>query len=520
MLDLEQKLYQMIINRLDGDKLSSASYREQAVALVNKGIGGFILFGGKKDETKGFIDRLQSLSAIPLFIASDIERGVGQQVGEATRFPSQMAVAAAINKNNADDVELLKNAINAIAQEALDIGINMPLIPVLDVNRNPDNPIICTRAFSDDPEEVAWYGKTYITVLEEAGVLSCAKHFPGHGDTSIDSHIELPVISKPLNELINIDVYPFREAVRAGVSSIMTGHLSIPAIDILPATLSKMIITGLLRKELGYEGIIMTDALNMSALKEYKQVPVQCLNAGFDILLHPENVNSVMEELKQAVSCGEIKEETIDSAVTRILKFKSKIKCPGKPEGCNDKKTGKIFLFDGISYSRHAVLSDTISERAVTLVKNTPGVLPIRDIQDVYLVFAGDESVYKGSPLINYLPNNTALHVGAGFKPAPEGQTHRAAPAIIVAIFTNIAAWKGSSGINEEEVQFIRKLIRKSRHSLILSFGSPYVLRHFNEADILIAAYDPTDQAQSSVIKCLKGERGFQGRLPVNFELR
>jgi beta-glucosidase-like glycosyl hydrolase len=520
MLNLEQKLYQLIINRLDGDKLSSASYREQAIALVNKGIGGFILFGGKKDETKNFIDKLQSLSKMPLFIASDIERGVGQQVAEATRFPSQMSVAAAINKNKADDVELLKNAINAIAREALDIGINMPLIPVLDVNRNPDNPIICTRAFSDDPEEVAWYGITYITVLEKAGVLSCAKHFPGHGDTSIDSHIELPVISKSLKELVDIDILPFVEAVTAGVSSIMVGHLSIPAFDILPATLSEKIITGLLRNNLGYKGIIMTDALNMSALKEYEHVPVQCINAGFDILLHPENVNSVIEELKQAVSYGKIKEETINSAVTRILKSKSKIKRPEKPEGYNVKESGKSPLFDGISYIKHAVLSDMISERAVTLVKNTPGVLPIRDIRDFHLVFAGDENSYNQGPLRGFIPDYSSVSVGAGFKPALEEQQYRAAQTIIVAIFTNVAAWKGSSGISEGEIRYLKELMNKSRHSIVISFGSPYVLRHFNEAEILIAAYDPTEQAQSSVIKCLNGELSFRGRLPVNFELR
>ena len=308
MLTLEQKLYQLIINRLDGDKLSSVSYRERAIALVNKGIGGFILFGGKKDETKSFIDKLQSLSEIPLFIASDIERGVGQQIGEATGFPSQMSVAAAINKNNADDVELLKNAINAIAQESIDIGINMPLIPVLDVNRNPDNPIICTRAFSDDPEEVAWFGKTYVTVLEKAGVLSCAKHFPGHGDTSIDSHIELPVISKSLKELVDIDILPFVEAVTAGVSSIMVGHLSIPAIDTLPATISIKIITNLLRKELSYEGLVLTDALNMSALNKEKHVSAQCINAGVDILLHPANADSTVKELLQAIDSGEVED--------------------------------------------------------------------------------------------------------------------------------------------------------------------------------------------------------------------
>jgi beta-glucosidase-like glycosyl hydrolase len=495
MLTLEQKLYQLIINRLDGDRLSSASYQEQAIELVNKGIGGFILFGGKKDETQNFIDKLQSLSEIPLFIASDIERGVGQQIGGATRFPCEMAVASAINKNKADDVELLRNAINAITREALDIGINMPLIPVLDVNRNPDNPIICTRAFSDDPEEVAWFGKTYITVLEKAGVLSCAKHFPGHGDTSIDSHIELPVISKPLQELTKIDIHPFRGAVRAGVSCIMIGHLSIPAIDTLPATLSKKIITDLLRKELGFEGIIMTDALNMSALKEYKGVPVQCLNAGFDILLHPANADSTVKELLQAIDSGEVEDGKIDDAVERIMKFKVKIKNIERQEG---------------NYERHTELSTIISDKSITLVKDTPGVLPIKDIKDVYLAFVGDESVYKGAPLRGFIPDNPFVSSGTGLNPAP---------IIIIAIFTNVAAWKGSSGISEGEIRYIKELMNKSRHSIVISFGSPYVLRHFIEADILIAAYDPTEQAQSSVIKCLKGELSFQGRLPVTLNL-
>jgi beta-glucosidase-like glycosyl hydrolase len=256
MLSLEQKLYQLIINRLDGVKLSSSSYRERAMELVQKGVGGFIIFGGKKDEVRSFVDNLQSVSEMPLFIASDIERGVGQQIEGATRFSCQMAVSAAINKNRTDDVKILHDAIHAVAREAIDTGINMPLIPVLDVNRNPDNPIICTRAFSDDPEEVAWYGNTYIKIIEDAGLISCAKHFPGHGDTSIDSHIELPVILKSRKDLLEIDIYPFVEAVKAGVSSIMVGHLSVPAIDTLPATLSEKIITDLLRKELSYEGLV------------------------------------------------------------------------------------------------------------------------------------------------------------------------------------------------------------------------------------------------------------------------
>ncbi|MBI4849929.1 MAG: beta-glucosidase, partial [Nitrospirae bacterium] len=363
MLSLEQKLYQLIINRLDGDKLSSIAYRERAFEFVKKGIGGFILFGGKKDEVKSFIAELQSISETPLFIASDIERGAGQQVNGATRFPCQMAIAAAINRENPDDVKVLEDAISAIADEARDIGINMPLIPVLDVNRNPDNPIICTRAFSDDPEEVSWYGNMYIRTLEAAGRISCAKHFPGHGDTSMDSHIELPVIHKSRQELTDVDLFPFREAVKAGVSSIMIAHLSVPAFDALPATLSEKVITDLLRKELGYEGLVLTDALNMSALEEIEDVPAQCINAGVDILLHPVNADAVVEELKEAMSAGEVAEGKIDAAVDRILNFKKKITplCPPLP-----------------NYEKHAELSLAISDKAITLVKDTPGLLPVK----------------------------------------------------------------------------------------------------------------------------------------------
>ncbi|MBI5099737.1 MAG: hypothetical protein HZB30_10925 [Nitrospirae bacterium] len=494
MLSLEQKLYQLIINRLDGVKLSLSSYREKAIELVQKGVGGFIIFGGKKDEVKSFIDNLQTVSEIPLFMASDIERGVGQQIEGSTHFPCQMAVSAAINKNKIDDVKILHDAIHAVAQEAIDIGINMPLIPVLDVNRNPDNPIICTRAFSDNPEEVAWYGNAYIRILEDTGLISCAKHFPGHGDTSIDSHIELPVISKSLNNLVDIDILPFVEAVKAGVSSIMIGHLSIPAIDILPATLSEKIITNLLRKDLSYEGLVLTDALNMSALNKEKHVPAQCINAGADILLHPADADLTVEELEHAIDSGEVHEIKINVAVERILRMKARI------------KNIKIQEAD---YESHRELSTIISDKSVTLVKDTSGVLPINDVKGVYLAFVGDESVYKGTPLRGFIPDNSSFSVGAGFKPAPT---------IIIAIFTNIAAWRGSSGIREEEIHGIIKLIKTSRHSIVISFGSPYVLRHFMSADVLIAAYDTAVQAQLSVIKCLKGEVGFPGRLPVELK--
>jgi beta-glucosidase-like glycosyl hydrolase len=486
---LEKKLYQLIIVRLNGDELSSPLYCEGLFELVQKGIGGFIIFGGQKDEVKELVSRLQSASKTPLFIASDIERGVGQQIEGCSHFPSQMAVAAAIDENDDEDIELLRNAVRAVADEAVDIGINVPLIPVLDININPDNPIICTRAFSDKPEDVAWYGSTYIKVIEGSGLLSCAKHFPGHGDTDIDSHISLPIISKPLNELMQTDILPFREAVNAGVSSIMAGHLSIPAIDTLPTTISRKMIE-LLRGELGYEGLIMTDALNMDALEEIGDVAAKCINAGYDIILHPADAALTVEELKRSVLSDEINEKKIDMAVERILKYKSKI-------------NGQRPVTD---YKKHVELFQAVSDRSITLVKDTAGGLPLTDLQNTSCVYIFDENRHDLQVLKKAFQRAGSIAECNGMDMSDT---------VVFALFTSIAAWEGSSGIRNENIDIIKGLIANAGRSIVISFGSPYVLRHFGEADVLIAAYDPSGQAQASVIKCLKGEIVFQGRLPV-----
>ena len=489
MSALEKKLYQLIIVRLNGYDLSSPAYREGLFELVQKGIGGFIVFGGRKDKVKEIVFELQSASETKLFIASDIERGVGQQIEGCSHFPSQMAVAAAIDENDDEDIELLRNAVRAVADEAVDIGINVPLIPVLDININPDNPIICTRAFSDKPEDVAWYGSTYIKVIEASGLLSCAKHFPGHGDTDIDSHISMPVISKSLNELMQTDVFPFREAINAGVSSIMAGHLSIPSIDPLPTTISRKMVE-LLREELGYEGLIMTDALNMDALEKIGDLAAKCMNAGYDIILHPADADLTVEELKRSVLSGKLNEEKIDSALERISKYKSKIRV---------KRSAP-------DYAEHGKLFRDISDRAVTLVKDSPGVLPLKDLQDISLVYTFDENRHDLQVLKKTFQR--AVNI-------VESSKSELSETVVFSLFTSIAAWEGSSGIRNQEVDIIKGLIASAGRSIVISYGSPYVLRHFGEADVLIAAYDSSGQAQDSVVKCLKGKVVFQGRLPV-----
>lgn len=486
----EKKLYQLIISRLNGAELFSPSYSEGLFELVRKGIGGFIIFGGRKYGVRDLVSKLRSASETPLFIASDIERGVGQQIEDGSYFPPQMAVAAAIDKNRKEDVELLRNAVRAVADESADIGINMPLIPVMDVNLNPDNPIICTRAFSDKPADVAWYGSIYINVIQSRGLLSCAKHFPGHGDTDTDSHISLPVISKSRDELLRTDILPFREAVNAGVSSIMAGHLSVPAIDALPTTISAEMI-GLLRDDMRYDGLIMTDALNMDALNEIGDAAVRCIKAGYDIILHPADADRTVTELERAVSSGELDETVIDAALERILKYKSKIAV--RPKNPPD-------------YKEHERLFELISDRSITLVKDSPGLLPLNGLENTPLVYTFDKNRHDLTVL-----KETFLKTGT----VSESGGADFADTVVIALFTSIAAWAGSPGISGEETDIIKQIINKSRRSIIISFGSPYVLRSFPEAGVLIAAYDPSAQAQASVLKCLRGEADFRGRLPV-----
>jgi beta-glucosidase-like glycosyl hydrolase len=492
MLDLSHKIFQLIINRIDGDNLSNSSYQDKTFDLVRKGIGGFIIFGGNKDKVKEFVQSLQSIADIPLFIASDIERGAGQQFKGATNFPSLMAIAAAIDQNDSSHVQILDNYIKSVAEEAIDIGINMPLIPVLDVNLNPDNPIICTRSFSDNPQRVSWFGRKYIEILQNSGLVSCAKHFPGHGDTAIDSHISLPVISKSEEELMRSDLIPFIEAIKSGAGSIMMGHLSIPSIDSLPATLSKKIVTDLLRKQLGYTGLVMTDALNMSALSEFENVPTQCINAGNDIILHPADPIKTADELKHAVDSGFITEDKIETAFKRVMQYKSGLKTFGQVNP---------------DYEEHKNIAENLFSKSITLVSGKPDQ-SMYGFSKADLIYTGDDSKIDISTLKKYMPNVVPISQYTG----PFNDK------IIIALFTTVAAWQGSSGISDDDQEKLKQIINKAQNSVVISFGSPYVLRHFKNADLLIAAYDSSLYAQKAVFECLKNNKDFEGSLPVNID--
>ena len=272
--------YQFMVPRLNGQEIRErfSYYR----SLVRKGVAGFIVFGGELETVRVYIQKLQEAAEIPLIVSSDLERGLGQQLNGGTHFPPAMAMATAYKnrqrttgkgpkEHTSRDLAFIRKSFAAVAEEAKYAGINTIFAPVLDINTNPQNPIIAGRAFGEEPGIVSLLGTEMIRTLQKNGIAACGKHFPGHGDTSIDSHIKLPVLKQDMARLRRYELKPFMAAVAAGVRMLMLGHLGVPAIDPsgIPVSFSEKAVQ-FIRRSMGYDGILLTDALNMGGIGRFR----------------------------------------------------------------------------------------------------------------------------------------------------------------------------------------------------------------------------------------------------------
>ena len=348
-LTLSQLVAQMVVVRTTGHLFDHqieypAWEADQATLdhyVKNLGVGGVILLGGSAAEVGLKAHHLQSQSAVPLLIAADIEEGVGQRFAGATWFPPPMALSAVANQDFARALSYAEAMGRTTAQEAAAIGINWLLAPVVDVNNNPKNPVINVRAFGQSAQEVAALTKAFIQGTRDYGVLTTAKHFPGHGDTDLDSHLELPVLPHTLDRLNDIEWVPFKEAIAAGIDAIMTAHLKVPALDSdYPATLSTLTLTGILRQSFGFNGLIVTDALVMGAITNTfgpYEAAVLAVEAGADVLLMPHDPEGVIHTLVEAVATGRLSQQRLLDSVERI--WRAKQRCTSlltlPPESCH-----------------------------------------------------------------------------------------------------------------------------------------------------------------------------------------
>ncbi len=528
-MSVEEKIGQLLFTTYHGSfTAKDAPAYQQILHDVNDlHVGGFIVtthgspLGIVKSQaypTAALINQMQAKSKLPLLVGADFERGTAMRLDEGTSFPTAMAVAAGGDSKDAYTMGKIT------ALEARAVGVQWVYAPDADVNNNPGNPIINTRSFGEDPARVAEFVSAFVRGIEENGALATAKHFPGHGDTAADSHIDLPVIHADRERLEHLELVPFRAAIAAGVSTVMTGHLSIPAFEPdsnTPATLSSNILTGLLRKELGFEGLVVTDAMDMGGITvRYApgEAAVRAVAAGADALLMPPVPDAAFESLQAAVKSGRISKARLDGSVRRILQAKARL-------GLNQKRLVDLNAinqkFGSVAWQKEA---QEISDRGVTLLRDTPHRLPLdgtKALRALLLALYADPEPYPGEDLERELRSRfdsvTTLRadtrfVNASILKLPPPDSYDVA---ILALFVRVSDRKGNVDVPTEQAALAEQLYKSGKPVITVAFGSPYLIERFPKAETWLAAFGISDVAQISVARALFGEIPVRGHLPV-----
>jgi beta-glucosidase len=439
--------------------------------IADLGVGGVIFWGGNGGELTLRIQQLQAWATYPLLIAADIEEGVGQRFTGGTWFAPPMALNAIAQTDLPKAIEYARKMGAITAQEALAVGINWILAPVVDVNNNPANPVINIRSFGETPEIVSQLAAAYIQGAAEYRVLTCAKHFPGHGDTGVDSHWALPVIPHDRARLESIEFPPFRAAIKAGVDSVMSAHLLIPALDLeMPATLSPRILTEELRHNLGFEGLISTDALVMGAIADRygaDDAPVMAVSAGSDIILMPVDPEIAIQAVCQAVESGLISAERIKASVGRIWRSKQKL----------------FQEWDGITLTQSPVNSQPAALMTLAAPKSimTQGKLPLKPTAGKNIIALEEildtTFLSRSTPAVT-IPTKLGYQLQLINRHSP---TITIAPSesVILQLFIRTSPFSGGLGITSVAKKLLEQLLANGQLQGLVIYGSPYLMADF-----------------------------------------
>jgi len=505
----------------------SPEYKEILHQVEENHVGGLILvtdrgpLGLERSQvypTAVITNELQRRAKVPLLVGADFESGTGMRLDEGTSFPSAMAIAAT------GDSKAAYAAGKYTALEARAAGVQWIFAPDADVNNNPDNPIINVRSFGEDPQDVAAYVREFVRGVEENGALATAKHFPGHGDVGVDSHIALAVVPGDRQELESTELVPFRAAIDAGVSSIMPGHLSVPALEPdpqLPATLSKSILTGALRDELKFRGLIITDALDMggvTSLYTPGEAAVRSVEAGADVLLMSPTPDAALAGLEDAVRSGRLTEKRIDASVRRILAAKARL-------GLDRNRFVDVSrLNERFARPEYEAQAQDIADRGVTLLRDEAHLLPLdstRPPRVLLLALSADPDAYPGEtiepelrPRVDSLAvlraDTQYARVSAVKLPSPD--TYDVA---IAALFVRVADRKGDIGFPDDQRALVDQLIAAGKPTVVVSLGSPYLIERFPNAKTWVAEFSSNDVSQRAVVRALFGQTAISGKIPV-----
>jgi beta-N-acetylhexosaminidase len=521
-LPLRDKIAQLIYVRTQGKFVNRQDPEFVALAkeITEAHVGGVVLFAGNVYESAELLNDLQSMSKLPLIVAADFERGASFRITDTTSFPWAMAIGA----TGSEEFAFQEGEVTA--QEARAMGVHWIFAPTVDVNSNPENPVINIRSFGEDPQLVARLGAAFIRGARSHGVLTTAKHFPGHGDTATDSHIGLPVISADIERLEKVELVPFKHAINAGVDAIMTAHIAVPRLtgdSLMPATLSSRILDGLLRKSLGFEGLVVTDSLEMGAItNRYWSglVAVKALQAGADALLLPLDVNVAINEVERAVKRGDLSESQIDRSVEKILLAKSRL-------GLQlNRKIPIESIGEAISSPENHKIAQTIADHSLTLVEDERHLLPINPINppSVFsLVLASDAdsapaSIFQSEMRRRFPGIQTAAFDTRASENLLSSAYRKAiaADVIILSTVVRIASGKASLAIPANQRAFIEKLASARKPVIWIAFGNPYVLRLAPKIGTYLCAFSYADVSQIAAAKAISGEIAVSGKMPVS----
>ncbi len=543
-MTVEEKIGQLVhvgINAKFANR-ESPFFKDLERHVVANKVGGIIFFGAPLYETTIIANRMQALAKLPLLMSLDAETGIGMRFEDATNFPWAMAVAAT------GEPEYARRMGVITGREAKAIGIRHVYAPVLDVNNNAANPVINVRSFGEDPADVSRFGVAFAQGIQSQKVIATAKHFPGHGDTAVDSHRGLPIIDHSRESLEKTELVPFRAAVAGGIASVMIAHIALPQIDgeeisplanyrggdaeagaeivkekaTIPATLSYKVQTEMLRKDMGFKGLIVSDAMSMSGLTLYftqEEAGVRAFLAGTDILEKPADVDAMLRGLADAVRSGRIPMDRLNESVRRQLAWKYEV-------GLFSERITPIDQIDTIvSGAETTKLTDEIATKALTLVKNGNGTIPLDRTKRIAVL--GISNGFDG-PLTMASLNGSLRAAGVRFTPAyiqenstPEQveaarQAVNGADVVVVGLYGRVRSGaKNSVGIPESGAAILRNLIAANKTVIGISFGNPYVLGAFPEMDSYLVAYGDMPSLQRAAGRGLTGQQDITGRLPI-----
>jgi beta-N-acetylhexosaminidase len=550
-LTLDEKVGQLVTPSFRSIYTSTDSviYDDLAELVQDLRVGGVHVFGARRATpdvllnptyarsvlgqplaAASLLNRLQAAADVPLLVTADFETGVGFRMAGATNFPRAMAFGAA------GDPRLAFEAGRITAIEARAIGIHVNFAPVVDVNNNPRNPVINTRSFGEDPATVGRLAAAYVEGLGAGGMIAAIKHFPGHGDTDVDSHLALPILRHPRERLDTVELPPFRAGIAAGAGGVMTAHVALPALDPderKPATFSRPITTGLLRDEMGFRGLVFTDSMRMRAITRMlppAAAAARAVAAGHDVVLHSPDDRAALAGVKAAVADGTIGMAQLDRSVRRVLEAKARL-------GLHRRSRVDLDLLPELVGARaHAAVASEVSERSITLIRDRPENVPLRTPRAGSILYLsvldypsgwgiGAPSRFLIPELRERWPDVTAIELSDRTPPTDLELVRETASrydAIVAGVFVRTASFSGRMDLDDDLVALLRDLAgdaaARGQPLVVVLFGNPYVTRSLPELPSVLLTYDYRGVSEVTAVKAIAGEIPIRGRLPVGLD--